>query len=274
MVFQSYALWPHMTVRDNLGFGLKLRKVRGEEARRRIDDALGLVGLSGLAERYPFQLSGGQQQRVALARAVVTEPRLLLLDEPLSNLDAKVREQARFWLRELQQRLGITTVYVTHDQAEALAISDLVAVMSAGKLLQYAPPREVYERPANRFVAGFIGTTSFLPATVIAADARELTARLASGPVVHVSSPSRSWHAGDTVTLAVRSERIDFVEEGATNVLPGTVRSSVYLGTTYQYMVDTPDGTLRVDSELEIPSGPARLRLTPDAIAVLPTEEG
>src|SRR5262249_15135359 len=155
MVFQSYALWPHMTVYDNLAFGLKLRKVTGQEARRKIENALDLVGLGAMAGRYPFQLSGGQQQRVALARAVVVEPRVLLLREPLSNLDAKVREQARVWLRELQQRLGITTLYVTHDQAEALAISDMVAVMSAGRLLQYAPPKDVYTRPAARFVADF-----------------------------------------------------------------------------------------------------------------------
>ncbi|MBX6341328.1 MAG: ABC transporter ATP-binding protein, partial [Thermomicrobiaceae bacterium] len=170
MVFQSYALWPHMTVFDNLAFGLRLHKVPGQEIRRRVGEALELVGLAGMEGRYPFQLSGGQQQRVALARAIVGEPEVLLLDEPLSNLDAKVREQARFWLREFQQRLGITTVYVTHDQAEALAISDMVAVMSAGKVLQYAPPREIYDRPATRFVADFIGATSLLPGTVTGRD--------------------------------------------------------------------------------------------------------
>src|SRR5919198_173496 len=209
MVFQSYALWPHMTVYDNLAFGLKLKKVPATEQRRRIAEALDLVGLSGLEKRYPFQMSGGQQQRVALARAVVAQPRVLLLDEPLSNLDAKVREQARFWLREFQQRLGITTVYVTHDQAEALAISDMVAVMSAGELLQYAPPKEIYERPASRFVADFIGTTSFLPATVVECAPRELRARLASGPVLRAATDA-DWKVGDAVVLAVRAERIEF----------------------------------------------------------------
>src|SRR5215208_6659963 len=178
MVFQSYALWPHMTVYDNLAFGLKLKKVPGGEVRKRIDEVLGLVGLAGLQQRYPFQLSGGQQQRVALARAVVAQPRVLLLDEPLSNLDAKVREQARFWLRDFQKRLGITAVYVTHDQAEALAISDMVAVMSAGELLQYAPPQEIYERPASQFVAEFIGQTSFLRAQVVSASDGHIRARL------------------------------------------------------------------------------------------------
>src|ERR671926_690009 len=167
MVFQSYALWPHMTVADNVGFGLRIAKVPGAEIKRRVNDILELVGLGGMGKRYPFQLSGGQQQRVALARAVVTEPRLLLLDEPLSNLDAKVREQARIWLRNIQKRIGITAVYVTHDQAEALAMSDKIAVMSAGRVEQFATPQEVYDRPATRFVAEFIGATSFLKGTVI-----------------------------------------------------------------------------------------------------------
>src|SRR5512143_2274060 len=171
MVFQSYALWPHMTVFDNLNVGLRLRHVPGAEARTRIKDSLELVGLGGYETRYPFQLSGGQQQRVARARAVVSRPRLLLLDEPLSNLDAKVREHARTWLRSFQQQLGITTIYVTHDQAEALAMSDMVAVMSEGKLVQYAPPGEVYEHPRTRFVADFIGATAFLAGRVLGTDA-------------------------------------------------------------------------------------------------------
>src|ERR687886_138082 len=178
MVFQSYALWPHMTVYDNLAFGLKLKKVPAAEQRRRIAEALELVGLSGLERRYPFQMSGGQQQRVALARAVVAQPRVLLLDEPLSNLDAKVREQARFWLRDFQKRLGITAMYVTHDQAEALAISDMVAVMSAGEVLQFAPPKEIYEQPTSRFVAEFIGQTSFLSGTVVDTSDGLMTVRL------------------------------------------------------------------------------------------------
>jgi iron(III) transport system ATP-binding protein len=274
MVFQSYALWPHMTVFDNLAFGLKLRRVTGAGARKRIDDALELVGLGGLSARYPFQLSGGQQQRVALARAVVVEPRVLLLDEPLSNLDAKVREHARVWLRELQQRLGITTVYVTHDQSEALAISDMVAVMSAGHLLQYAPPKDVYERPAARFVADFIGATSFLPATVVDAGAGELRAKLASGPVLRATAVGRAWTAGDAVVLAVRAERIAAVGEAASgNILPGTVRSAVYLGSSYQHLVDTADGQLRVDAPEEIPPGSVQLLLPPDAIVVLPPED-
>src|SRR5215216_5508430 len=171
MVFQSYALWPHMTVADNVAFGLRIAKTKKEEIKRRVESILELVGLGGMGKRYPFQLSGGQQQRVALARAVVTEPRLLLLDEPLSNLDAKVREQARIWLRDIQRRLGITTVYVTHDQAEALAMSDKIAVISAGRIEQFDAPQEVYDHPATRFVAEFIGATSFLKGKVVDATA-------------------------------------------------------------------------------------------------------
>src|SRR5512135_126511 len=194
MVFQSYALWPHMKVYDNLAFGLKLKKVSSAETKKRIKETLELVGLGEMEQRYPFQLSGGQQQRVALARAVVAQPRLLLLDEPLSNLDAKVREAARFWLRDFQKRLGITTVYVTHDQAEALAISDMVAVMWNGKLLQYASPRDIYERPANKFVADFIGVTSFFKGTVTGPQC----VRLATGEELAVTS-TRGFEPGKPI---------------------------------------------------------------------------
>ena len=279
MVFQSYALWPHMTVYDNLAFGLKLRKVRGPDIRTRIGEVLDLVGLGALAQRYPFQLSGGQQQRVALARAVVARPRVLLLDEPLSNLDAKVREQARFWLREFQQRLGITTVYVTHDQAEALAISDLVAVMSDGRLLQYAPPHEVYERPISRFVADFIGQTSFLRAVVEeVGDGRARTRLAATGAVNTTTLTDNPTKVGDRVLLAIRSERIqvrpDGVPDGsdAGNVISAHVRSFVYVGSAYEYILETPEGEIRVAAPRAIDGSEVALYLPPDAIVVLPDE--
>src|SRR5215210_4227747 len=209
MVFQSYALWPHMTVADNVAFGLRIAKVKSEEIKRRVSDILELVGLGSLGSRYPFQLSGGQQQRVALARAVVTEPRLLLLDEPLSNLDAKVREQARIWLRDIQRRLGITTVYVTHDQAEALAMSDKIAVMYSGQVQQFATPQEVYDRPATRFVAEFIGATAFLKGTVVDATPGGARVRLPDGNVVTANRVSASQpRGGDEVSLAIRPERL------------------------------------------------------------------
>jgi iron(III) transport system ATP-binding protein len=272
MVFQSYALWPHMTVYDNLAFGLRLKKVPAAEQRRRIAEALELVGLSGLERRYPFQMSGGQQQRVALARAVVAQPRVLLLDEPLSNLDAKVREQARFWLRDFQQRLGITTVYVTHDQAEALAISDMVAVMSRGKLLQYAPPREIYERPASTFVAEFIGQTSFLRGVVVGAGDARVTARLGSGALV-TASADRAWPAGASVVLAVRAERVRLDQSGgAENTIAARVQSRVYVGSTYQYLLSTPDGLLRVEAPRDVGGPDVRVYLPPEGIVVLPDD--
>ena len=274
MVFQNYALWPHMTVQGNLAFGLKLQKVPSAEIKRRIADILDLVGLAGFAGRYPFQLSGGQQQRVALARAVVSEPQVLLLDEPLSNLDAKVREQARFWLREVQQRLGITTVYVTHDQAEALAISDMVAVMAGGTVLHYAPPREIYERPASRFVADFIGATSFLPGVIAGRDSGHALVRLGSGALMRVET-AQPWAEGAKVVLAARAERIAVAHgENGANVLPATIRSHVYLGATYQYLVETPDGTLKIDTPRELPSGDLRLALPPDGVVLLADDGG
>ncbi len=164
MVFQSYALFPHMTVTQNLAFGLEMRRVGRAQAAQRITQALATVQLSDLGERYPRQLSGGQQQRVALARALVIEPRILLLDEPLANLDAKLREEVRFFIRQLQKRVGITTVYVTHDQAEALVISDRIVVMFDGRVHQIGNPVEIYRRPATREVAHFIGLSNFIEA--------------------------------------------------------------------------------------------------------------
>jgi iron(III) transport system ATP-binding protein len=270
MVFQSYALWPHMTVHDNLEYGLKLRKVAAPEAKMRIGEALQLVGLEDLGQRYPFQLSGGQQQRVALARAVVAQPRVLLLDEPLSNLDAKVREQARFWLRDFQKRLGITTVYVTHDQAEALAISDMVALMSAGRLVQYAPPHEVYERPATRFAAEFVGNTSLLPGRVLTTSAGRVRVELAGGTQL-VADSDRGWSEGARVVVAIRAERIELAEptDSGSNVLHGHVQSFVYLGASYQYLIDTPAGQLRLDSKRPLEGEQVALRLPEAALVVL-----
>ena len=275
MVFQSYALWPHMTVHDNLAFALRLRKVPRAEISRRIKETLDLVELGGMEKRYPFQLSGGQQQRVALARAVVAQPRVLLLDEPLSNLDAKVRERARFWLRDLQRRLGITAVYVTHDQAEALAISDRVAVMSAGRVLQYAPPSDIYERPTSRFVAEFIGRSSFLRGEVASVSNGRAQVRLtASGTTVTaIAADADALRAGQRVVLAVRSERIDMRGDQATeNVVAARIRSSVYGGADYEYILDTPEGELRASSQRPVAGPGVRLHLPPDAIVILRDE--
>ena len=271
MVFQSYALWPHMKVYDNLAFGLKLKKVSDAETKKRIKDTLELVGLSGMEERYPFQLSGGQQQRVALARAVVAQPRLLLLDEPLSNLDAKVREQARFWLRDFQRRLGITTVYVTHDQAEALAISDMVAVMSNGKLLQYAPPLDVYEKPTSKFVADFIGVSSFIKGKIVERASNATKVQIETGEVL---TSSRVAPQGNEVNIAIRSERIRIVpvSDQSPNTIPAKVASGVYLGSKWQYLVETKTGSLRVETMDAAPGEQVRLAFSPEDLILLSAE--
>jgi iron(III) transport system ATP-binding protein len=274
MVFQSYALWPHMKVFDNVAFSLKLQKIKGEELKKRVMDALDLVGLADLAGRYPFQLSGGQQQRVALARAVVTRPRLLLLDEPLSNLDAKIREQARVWVRELQQRVGITTIYVTHDQSEAFAMSDMIAVINKGVLLQFAPPEELYSHPATQFVAEFIGATSFLKGVVAAIDGNKITVRVANGDILMLADHSgKSWCANQNVVVAIRSERVEMAGAKSDNILNAGVTNSTYLGSKWQHVVDTGSGTLKIETTDTVTNNRLSLYLPPDSILLFPEEK-
>ena len=246
MVFQNYALWPHMTVFENIGYGLKLRKLAHAEIAQRIDAVLGKVRLTGLGGRYPGQLSGGQQQRVALARALVLSPKMLLLDEPLSNLDAKIRVQVRAEIRKLQNELGITTIYVTHDQEEALTLSDRIAVFNQGKVIQVGAPKTLYERPASRFVADFIGINNLVDGTVRSIDPRggvrvdtplgELGA-LANGP----------FGPGDRCVVAVRPENIamDSAQPAPErNVAEGRIAFAAYLGSTLRYDVDLGGGAL------------------------------
>ncbi|MFI6423891.1 ABC transporter ATP-binding protein [Promicromonospora sp. NPDC050880] len=229
LVFQSYALFPHMTVRRNLEYGLRTRRVPRDERAQRVADALRLVDLAGFADRYPQQLSGGQQQRVAIARALVTRPRVLLLDEPLSNLDAKLRRQMRHELRELQREIGTTTVFVTHDQAEALALSDRVALLAHGDLEQLGTPEELYRTPRTRFAADFVGAANLLP--VHDADG----ARTVLGRPVPLSAD-----AGTTVAL--RPEHVRVVEPGG-DAAVATVLSVGFAGERYEYRLRTPDGT-------------------------------
>ncbi len=244
MVFQNYALWPHMTVRGNVTYGLRLRKLAAAEIGRRLAAGLAKVNLTGLEDRYPGQLSGGQQQRVALARALVLNPDILLLDEPLSNLDAKIRVQVRGEIRALQQDLGITTVYVTHDQEEALSLSDRVAVMRDGRVQQVAPPKTLYERPVNRFVADFVGTNNFIPGVVKehaggVALVETALGRLCARP----GTPA----PGAPCVLAVRPENVALDGAGE-NVVEGRVRLAAYLGNTLRYDVETAPGlVLKVD---------------------------
>jgi iron(III) transport system ATP-binding protein len=274
MVFQSYALWPHMTVFENLAFPLRLRRLATQQIRERIERALALVQLEGFEGRYPHQLSGGQQQRVALARALVYEPAILLLDEPLSNLDAKLREQARFWLRALQQRLRITTVYVTHDQAEALSLSDRVLVMNRGRIAAVGTPQEIYERPADPFVADFIGSCNFLRGKVLVPTAQgRVRVRLEDGTEL-VASVTRPLESGQAVWIVIRPHRIHLIDDAllTENVLAGEVRSGLYLGALYQYVVETPVGTVRVEVGRPL-EGRVRLHLPSEWTIALPAVE-
>jgi iron(III) transport system ATP-binding protein len=249
MVFQNYALWPHMTVFQNVAYGLKLRKIRRAEIEERVKGALDKVQLAGLGERYPGQLSGGQQQRVALARALVLNPEILLLDEPLSNLDAKIRVQVRAEIRKLQKELGITTVYVTHDQEEALTLSDRIAVLNQGRLFQVGAPKALYERPANRFVADFIGINNLIDGTVRAVD--PVSGRLAvASPLGELRAlPNAELRAGDQCVVCVRPENVTLGEAaGERNSVKGTIAFAAYLGNTLRYDVDLGHGvTFKTD---------------------------
>jgi ABC-type Fe3+/spermidine/putrescine transport system ATPase subunit len=242
MVFQNYALWPHMTVADNISYGLRLRKLPAAEVRARLQEGLRKVNLTGFEARYPGQLSGGQQQRVALARALVLNPDILLLDEPLSNLDAKIRIQVRSEIRRLQQELGITTIYVTHDQEEALSLSDRVAVMRDGHVLQVGPPKELYERPRSRFVADFVGTNNLVPGEVQGDGGRagDLLVSTALGPLRAIASGAVSGRC----VLAVRPENVALsaVPGGDGNRVAGRVSLVSYLGNTLRYDVQTEPG--------------------------------
>jgi iron(III) transport system ATP-binding protein len=249
MVFQNYAVWPHMKVFSNVVYGLKLQKISRQAIKERAQQALELVGLGGLEGRYPAQLSGGQQQRVALARALVRNPKVLLLDEPLSNLDAKLRERMRFEIKSLVRRMGITSVYVTHDQAEAMVISDRIAVMDAGNVVQTGTAEEIYERPANRFVADFIGTMNFMPGEVIQVlrDTEEVYVRTEFSEKMLCKTPNmEETIPGKKVYASIRPEDVEvFTEQphGRENLFKGTIAHKAYLG-NFLYFFISVDGTM------------------------------
>ena len=242
MVFQNYAIFPHLTVEENVAYGLKARKLPKAEIAPRVRDALELVQISHLAKRKPNELSGGQQQRVALARAFVIEPSVLLMDEPLSNLDAKLRVQMRSVIKKLQRRLGITTIYVTHDQEEALAISDRIAVMKDGHIMQIGTPNEIYAKPQNPFVAGFIGVSNFLDCDITAPAAGDASVSIKNE--LSITVPVSRAYTGKG-KISARPEQLFFSEAG----MPGTILFSTFLGDFIEYEVQLDDGQSLIVNE-------------------------
>jgi spermidine/putrescine transport system ATP-binding protein len=247
-VFQSYALFPHLDVFENVAFGLRRRKVPKDEVRQRVDDALRLVEMSGFEGRKPGQMSGGQQQRVALARALVNRPKVLLLDEPLGALDLKLRKQMQLELKRIQQEVGITFIYVTHDQEEAMTMSDRLAVMRLGRTEQVGPPEEVYENPQTQFVAAFLGASNLLEGQLKEQANGTSTVLLAGGDVVHLPNERAPFQTGDSVLVGVRPEKIVISSDGngpdgsGWNTVAGLLRMATYIGVSHQYKVEGPGG--------------------------------
>ncbi len=281
MVFQNYALWPHMDVWNNVAYGLKMRRVSNDEKHKRVERALQTVQMEPYTLRLPNQLSGGQQQRVALARALVIEPDVILLDEPLSNLDAKLRVEMRAQIKEIHQKIGRTMIYVTHDQTEALSMADRIAVMYRGRAVQIGTPRQLYSRPESAFVAEFIGGTNLLPGRV-----RQKTELLAIDTAVgllHGVNGSNAINSGDDVLCSIRPESLRFVIGEALgeerNDLTGEIRNVMYLGDREEYTLRLADGSLLRAVEYNQLSGTAklgtrvRIRVEPRDVIVLPRGE-
>ncbi|MEU2613963.1 ABC transporter ATP-binding protein [Micromonospora sp. NPDC007271] len=255
MVFQNYALFPHLTVAQNVAYGLKIRKVGRAESKRRVEEALGQVHLAGYGDRRIDQLSGGQQQRVALARALVIRPRTLLLDEPLSNLDAKLREETRVEIRRIQQESGTTAIYVTHDQAEAMAMSDRIAVMESGRVQQIGAPQEIYHRPANAFVARFIGRSNVLSLPVATAGPQTVTVALPGGDQVTVAAPAEhGLREGATALVSVRPEHIRLTSATEAGALTGRVAELEFTGMSTNLLVDVAGEPVQVTA-IDVPAG-------------------
>jgi spermidine/putrescine transport system ATP-binding protein len=282
-VFQSYGLFPHLNVYDNVAFGLRRHKVPSKEVERRVTEALELVNLAGYGKRRRAQLSGGQQQRVALARALVNRPQVLLLDEPLGALDLKLRKQMQLELKRIQKEVGITFVFVTHDQEEAMTISDRIAVMNKGRIEQLGPPEDVYERPATEFVAEFLGASNLLDGAYRGSEGVWGLVDLDSGAKIRIpAGPDR--HAGERVRVGVRPEKIAILAAGdapsaTLNVIAGTLRSAVFAGVSYQYFFQTAEGREMSAFDrnssggaVARPGDPVRLAWAPEHTFVIPVE--
>ena len=272
MVFQSYALWPHMTVEQNVAFGLDIRKIEKGEQSRRVSEALAMVKMAEYGARRPTQLSGGQQQRVALARAIVIKPDVLLLDEPLSNLDAKLRIELRSEIRRICKEAGITTVYVTHDQKEALSMADRVAIMHGGVLEQLGTPEELYRRPASRFVAEFLGETNFIPANFVELRDGGAMFAAAGATIGATTAGAPKLAPGEAAVLSVRPESLTLTDRvvggtGSTSVLQGTLLETTYLGEIAQHVVELKGGTRLKVAEVNPAYGTRRQAGAPISVA-------
>ncbi len=249
MVFQSYALFPHMNVYENIAYGLRVKRLPEDQIRQSVKEALEMVGLSGFENRGSSELSGGQQQRVAVARALVLKPKVLLFDEPLSNLDAKLRNRMRGEIRNLQKDLGITSVYVTHDQSEALAISDKIVVMENAVISQEGIPSELYRHPSNPFVADFIGDANIIKGKVIALEGNK-QARVVIANHEYTIAYSREPEIGSEVNIMIRPEDIQFADDNKVKTVKGTVKFALYQGSNIDYLIETEAGELRVKDYL------------------------
>ena len=277
LVFQNYALWPHMTVFQNLAFGLQLKKLPKQAIKKKVEEGLGTVKLTGFEDRYPRQLSGGQQQRVALARALVLEPDILLLDEPLSNLDALLREQMRFEIAQIHKQLGITSIYVTHDQTEAMVISDRIAVMDQGRVVQIDTPLEVYSSPSNKFVAGFMGTTAFVHGKVSEVTGERITVQTDSG--LSITGKGKHLAVGEEVDVAIRPENIkfligpeDFGALGKDNIFEARVSRASFVGELVDYQLDLEGSLLRAKGETVnavLEGTTIRIKIEPGQLSIL-----
>jgi putative spermidine/putrescine transport system ATP-binding protein/spermidine/putrescine transport system ATP-binding protein len=247
MIFQNYALFPHKTIFDNVAFGLKYRHMPKEKVKEKVTRSLEMVRLPGVENRKPAQLSGGQQQRIALARAIVIEPDVLLMDEPLSALDENLREDMRREVDNLQRMLGVTTIFVTHDQREALSMSDKIVVMRDGKKLQEGTPEEVYNRPANHFVADFLGHSNFLPGEIVEQDEENIRIKIETGDVL-LAKQRGSWKKGDKVEIVVRAQRFEALRkedvgaEDGMNHFEGRIKDKSYMGGEVSYFIELPSG--------------------------------
>jgi ABC-type Fe3+/spermidine/putrescine transport system ATPase subunit len=280
MVFQDYALFPHMTVEENITYGLRLRKIPLEERRKRLEKTMAYLGIQGLEKRSPGQISGGQQQRVALARALIMEPEVLLLDEPLSNLDAKLRLNIRAELRQIQKTVGITTIYVTHDQGEALALSDLIAVMDAGRVVQLGTPQEIYYKPDTAFVADFIGTANLISGTVTRKRNHSFTAQTPWARLL-VEEDSPQVREGDRVYLCCRPETIGLAAqagESRENLIEGRIVNHIFEGSLVRYWVRVGETLIEAHHaatmEEGVLEGAVFLKFHPRRIHLIRQEEG